>query len=72
MQTFQPAFRDPNCIVYMTIHGHGSDCHKPLPQSLLPRASLYLRENGERNAMKFEGDLPIVNHAILIEMWWSL
>ena len=70
MQTFQPAFRGPNCIVYMT--RHGSDRHKPLPQSLLPRASLYLRENGERNAMKFEGDLPIVNHAILIEMWWSL
>ena len=72
MQTFQPAFRGPNCIVYMTVHGNGSDCHKPLPQSLLPKASWYLTENGERNAMKFERDLPIVNRAVLIEMWWSL
>ena len=41
-------------IVYMGIHG--SDCHKPFPQSDLHKFSLCLREVGERNIIKVAGD----------------
>ena len=41
-------------IVYMGIHG--SDCHKPVPQSDLHKFSLCLREVGERNIIKVAGD----------------
>ena len=39
---------------------------------ILHKASLCLREVGERNIIKFAGDLPIVNHAFLNGMQWSL
>ena len=35
---------------------HGSDCHKPFPQSDLHKFSLCLREVGERNIIKVAGD----------------